>query len=52
MKYTNEMGSGAMIYTYISSFIKIGSGIRNLVGGYTDTRTGWRSEKPAFIFFK
>jgi hypothetical protein len=30
MKYAVEMGSGAM--TYIPSFIKIGSGIRMLMG--------------------
>jgi hypothetical protein len=36
MKYAVEMGSVAMIY--IPSFIKIGSGIRKLLGwgGYTD----------------
>jgi hypothetical protein len=31
MKYTVEMGSGAMIY--IPSFIKIGSGIEKLIEG-------------------
>jgi hypothetical protein len=31
MKYAVEMGSGALIY--ISSFIKIGSGIQKLMGG-------------------
>jgi hypothetical protein len=31
MKYAVEMGSGGMIY--IPSFIKIGSGIQNLIGG-------------------
>jgi hypothetical protein len=31
MKYAAEMGSGAMIY--ITSFIKIGSGIQNLRRG-------------------
>jgi hypothetical protein len=31
------MGSGAMIY--IPSFIKIGSGIQKLIGGFTDTHT-------------
>jgi hypothetical protein len=36
MKYVVEMGSGAMIY--IPSFIKIGSGIHELIGGYTDTQ--------------
>jgi hypothetical protein len=29
------MGSGAVIY--IPSFIKIGSGVQKLIGGYTDT---------------
>jgi hypothetical protein len=40
MKYTTEMGSGAMIH--VPSFIKIGSGIQKLTGGYTDTRAAWR----------
>jgi hypothetical protein len=40
MKYPIEMGSGAIIY--IPSFIKIGSGIRKLIRGCTDTQTGWR----------
>jgi hypothetical protein len=31
MKYAVEMGSGAMIY--ILRFIKIGSGVQNLMGG-------------------
>jgi hypothetical protein len=31
MKYTFQMGSGAM--TYISNFIKIGSGIQKLMWG-------------------
>jgi hypothetical protein len=30
MKYTVEMGSGAMIYEYIRSFIKIGLGVQKL----------------------
>jgi hypothetical protein len=37
MKYAVEMGSGAMIY--IPGFIKIGSGIQELIGG--DTQTAW-----------
>jgi hypothetical protein len=37
MKYAVEMSSGVMIY--IPSFIKIGSGIQKLIGGYTDTQT-------------
>jgi hypothetical protein len=39
MKYAVEMGSGAMIY--IPSFIKIGSAIKKLIRGYTDTQTPW-----------
>jgi hypothetical protein len=35
MKYAIEMGSRPMIY--IPSFIKIGSGIRKLIGGDTQT---------------
>jgi hypothetical protein len=34
------MGTVAM--TYIPSFIKIGSGIQKLIGGYTDTQDGDR----------
>jgi hypothetical protein len=34
MKYAFEMGCGAMIYEYIPSFVKIGSGIQTLMGGY------------------
>jgi hypothetical protein len=37
MNYAVEMGSGAMIY--ITSFIKIGSGIRKLTKGYTYRHT-------------
>jgi hypothetical protein len=32
-----EMSSGAV--TYVPSFIKIGSGVQKLIGGYTDTHT-------------
>jgi hypothetical protein len=35
MKYAIETGPGAMIY--IPSFMKIGSGIQKLIGGYTDS---------------
>jgi hypothetical protein len=45
MKYAVEMDSAKNIY--ISSFIKIGSGIRKLMWrGFTDTQTAWRSHKP------
>jgi hypothetical protein len=37
MKYAVEIGSGAMIY--IPSFIKIGLGIRKLMGVGGDTQT-------------
>jgi hypothetical protein len=33
MKYADQKGSGAVIYIYIPSFIKIGSGIKRLMGG-------------------
>jgi hypothetical protein len=33
VKYTVEMGAGAMIF--IPGFIKISSGIQKLIGGYT-----------------
>jgi hypothetical protein len=35
--YAAEMGSGAMIYSYIPSFIEIGSGIRKSIRGDTQT---------------
>jgi hypothetical protein len=38
MKYTVEMGSGAMIY--VESFIMIGSGIQKLIGGI-QRQTAW-----------
>jgi hypothetical protein len=31
------MGSGAVIY--VPSFLEIGSGVKKLIGGYTDTHT-------------
>jgi hypothetical protein len=40
MKYAVEMGAGAMIY--IASFIKIGLGIKKVMGGggeFTETQT-------------
>jgi hypothetical protein len=33
MKYMTEMGSSAMMYEYIPSFITIGSDIQKLIGG-------------------
>jgi hypothetical protein len=49
MKYTVEMGSGAM--TYIPSCIKIGSGIQKLIrGGFTDIQDG--DLKSVLIFFQ
>jgi hypothetical protein len=35
MKYPIEMGSGGMVY--ISSFMKIGSGIQKLIRRYSQT---------------
>jgi hypothetical protein len=48
MNYAIEMGSSTMIC--ISSFIKIGSAIRKLIG--EDTQAAWRLHKPTFIFSK
>jgi hypothetical protein len=48
MKYAVEISSDAIIY--VSFFIKIGSGIQKLTGGYTDTQTAWASHKSTFIF--
>jgi hypothetical protein len=50
MKYTIEMGSGAMIR--IPSFIKIGLGISNLKGGGIHRQTVWRLHKHSFISSK
>jgi hypothetical protein len=53
MKYTIEMGAGAMIY--VPSFIKTGSGIQKLIGanshkhGHTDNML---ISKAYFYFFK
>jgi hypothetical protein len=37
MKYTVEMGSGVMIYTYIPSFMKTDSGVQKFIEGDTQT---------------
>jgi hypothetical protein len=37
MKHAVAMGSGAMIYTYIPSFIKTGSGVQKFMEGDTQT---------------
>jgi hypothetical protein len=37
--YAVEMGTGATIY--IPSFIKTGSDIQKLIGGYIDTQRAW-----------
>jgi hypothetical protein len=39
MKYTVHMCLGAL--RYIPIFIKIGSAIKKLIGGHTDTQTSW-----------
>jgi hypothetical protein len=46
MKCAVQMGSGAMMYEYIPSFIKIGSGIQKLMGKGVHRQTAWRSHKP------
>jgi hypothetical protein len=40
LKYAVKIGSVARIY--ILSFIKIGSVIQKLIGGFTNTQTAWR----------
>jgi hypothetical protein len=47
MKHAVGIGSGAMIYSYIPSFIKIGSGVQKLIR--RNTQTVWCSHKPTFI---
>jgi hypothetical protein len=45
------VGLGAM--KYIPSFMKIGSGIQNLMGrGRIHRQTAWSSHRPIFIFSK
>jgi hypothetical protein len=39
IKYGVEMGSGPIMY--MPSFVKIGSGIQKLIGGYTGTQRAW-----------
>jgi hypothetical protein len=51
MKYTINMISDAMLY--ISSFIKIGLNIQNLIGvEFIDTQTTWRWHKINLFFSK
>jgi hypothetical protein len=49
MKYAVGMGSGEIIY--IQSFIKIGSGIQNLMGGGGGTHRHTDSTEIAKVFF-
>jgi hypothetical protein len=45
MKHAVEMGSVAMLYSYIPSFVKIGAAIRTLMEGgikkHRDTQPAW-----------
>jgi hypothetical protein len=50
VKYAVEMGSDSVIY--IPNFIKIGSGIRRLVGGDTHTDRQDNLISLLFIFLK
>jgi hypothetical protein len=50
MKYVVEMGSSVM--TYIPNFIKIGSGIRKLIGGYSQTHRQHEDRITLFSFFE
>jgi hypothetical protein len=44
------MGSGAV--KYVPSFIKIGSGVQKLIGGYRDTHREQRDLISLLYFFK
>jgi hypothetical protein len=46
MKYATENRSGAKILVYIKSFIKMGSGIQNLMEGEGDIQTAWYPQQP------
>jgi hypothetical protein len=50
MKNVTEIRSGVL--THIKSFIKIISGIQNLIGGYTQTYTESMEITLACFFFK
>jgi hypothetical protein len=50
MKYTVEMGSGAMIY--VPSFIKVGSAIQKLIAGDTHTDTQKGDQISLLLFFQ
>jgi hypothetical protein len=50
MNYAFEMGSGATIY--IPSFIKIGSGIKKLIKGDTQTHRQHGDLISLLLFFK
>jgi hypothetical protein len=50
MKYTVEIGLGSIIY--ISSLIKIGSGIQKLIGGIHGHTDSMEISKAYFHFFK
>jgi hypothetical protein len=47
-----EMGSGAMIYEYIPRFIKINSGIQQLIGGDLQTHRQYGNRMSILLFFE
>jgi hypothetical protein len=49
MKYTVEVGSGAMIYILVQRFLKTDSGIKKLIGGIR-RHTG--SMEIAYTYFR
>jgi hypothetical protein len=51
MNYAVLMGLFAMIYWYIPSFIKAGSGIQKLIGGDAHTDTDTHRQEGDFIGF-
>jgi hypothetical protein len=52
MKYAAEMGLGAMIYSYIPSSIKTGSGTRELVWGDSETHREHGDRISLLYFFQ
>jgi hypothetical protein len=54
--YSVEMGSAAVIYEYVPSFIKIGSGVQRLIRGDTHTHThththGQQRDLTSLLYF-
>jgi hypothetical protein len=51
MKYAVEMGSGAIIYSYIPHFLNTDSGIQNLIGRIHRDRDRQLGDVISFFYF-